>query len=345
MITSLEIAGMRGILEGRIDGMGPLVVFVGPNGCGKSTLLDALLIGAGNMPADGIGRCVKRRAYSWNGARWLFSRQNEDRTATISVTRSAQGAEERRTTTLRWTDVPPDDLRRELSERSAREPFSAIAAQVDLPGARVETCTAFAADNGYRRSWTSGPRIAGWETRLIDSPQGTNQSLDEVYSSAVERGRKDEAVAALRAVLGDDIRDITLLTDNGVPVVHVVQPDGSTPVFAMGEGLVSLVRIALELGARPGGLVLLEEPEAHQHPRIAWETARVAWASVQRGVQILLTTHSLDFIDGLLAHAPPGRLDDLTLYRLKLTGGELVHDRIQGTDVASMRTEFEDDLR
>lgn len=344
MITALGVSGMRGILDGQVDGMGPLVVLVGPNGSGKSTLLDALLIGAGNNPGDGVGRCVRRRPYSWNGARWLFSRQNDERSAAITVRRRRADEEQTRTTLLRWTDVPPSDLQRELSERHAREPYSAVSATTDLPGVHAQADVAFAGDNIYRYS-SSGHRISGWDIRLIDSPQGANQSLDEVYSVAVERGRKDEAVAALRAVLGEEIRDITLLTDSQVPVVHVVQADGSTPVFAMGEGVVSLLRIALELAARPGGLVLLEEPEAHQHPRIIWQTAQIAWAAVQRGVQIVLSTHSLDMVDGLLSRAPRGMLDDLSVYRLKLDRGHLLYDRIPGSDVAAMRTDFEDDLR
>lgn len=344
MITALRIAGLRGILEGEIEGLGPLVVLVGPNGSGKSTLLDALLTGAGNNPGDGIGRAVRRRPYSWNGARWLFSRQNDDRSATIAVRRKIGDEEHERTTDLRWTDTPHPDLARELLERHATLPYSGIVASVELPGGRAEVNVGLSADNGYRYI-SSGQRISGWETRLIDSPQGTNQSLDEVYSAAVERGRKDEAVAALRAVLGEDIRDITLLTDSRVPVVHVVSSDGSVPVFVAGEGVVSLVRIALELAARPGGLVLLEEPEAHQHPRIIWQTAQIAWAAVQRGAQIILSTHSLDLIDALIAHAPPGKLDDLGVQRVKLEQGRLSHDHIPGRDVAAMRADFEDDLR
>lgn len=344
MITSLSISGMRGIREGRLEGLGPLTVLVGPNGSGKSTVLDALVIGAGNVAGDGIGRSVKRRAYSWNGARWLFSRWNEERTATIDVTRREGESEQKRTTSLRWGETAPANLEQELEARKAREPFSSITATVDLPSGQSTSVIAFSGDNSYRYS-SSGERIAGWEIRLIDSPQGTNQRLDEVYSESVERGRKDEAVAALRQVLGTDVRDLTLLTDSKEPIVHVVFNDGSVPVFAMGEGVVSLVRIALELGARPGGVVLLEEPEAHMHPRIVWQAAQIFWSAVKRGAQIILSTHSLDLIDALVANAPPGKLDDLALYRLKLEGGRLLNDRNSGADVATMRGDFEDDLR
>ena len=50
MITSVSIENLRGIREGRLDGLAPLTVLVGPNGSGKSTVLDALLIGGAGAP-------------------------------------------------------------------------------------------------------------------------------------------------------------------------------------------------------------------------------------------------------------------------------------------------------
>ncbi len=46
MIRSVEIKGLRGIQEGKLDDFTPLVILVGTNGSGKSTVLDAMLIGA-----------------------------------------------------------------------------------------------------------------------------------------------------------------------------------------------------------------------------------------------------------------------------------------------------------
>ena len=50
VIRSLEIQNLRGIHDGKLDELTPLVVLVGPNGSGKSTVLDALFIGANNDP-------------------------------------------------------------------------------------------------------------------------------------------------------------------------------------------------------------------------------------------------------------------------------------------------------
>jgi predicted ATPase len=44
VIESIEIKNLRGIHEGKLEGLTALTILVGPNGCGKGTILDALLI-------------------------------------------------------------------------------------------------------------------------------------------------------------------------------------------------------------------------------------------------------------------------------------------------------------
>ena len=44
VIQSVEIKNLRGIREGKLDGLTALTILVGPNGCGKSTILDALFL-------------------------------------------------------------------------------------------------------------------------------------------------------------------------------------------------------------------------------------------------------------------------------------------------------------
>ena len=52
VIQSIEIKGFRGIREGSLTDLTPLVVLVGPNGSGKSTVLEAMLIGASPLTGD-----------------------------------------------------------------------------------------------------------------------------------------------------------------------------------------------------------------------------------------------------------------------------------------------------
>ena len=71
MINSLEIQNLRGIREGRLDELTPLVVLVGPNGSGKSTVLDALFIGANNDPQNAAKGVLERHPGVDQGARWI----------------------------------------------------------------------------------------------------------------------------------------------------------------------------------------------------------------------------------------------------------------------------------
>jgi AAA15 family ATPase/GTPase len=105
------------------------------------------------------------------------------------------------------------------------------------------------------------------------------------------------------------------------------------------------VQLALETAVAPEGLVLVEEPEVYQHPRAIWANARGLLANVRRGVQIVLTTHSLELIDALLAEATPEDLEKMALFNLRLDDGALMAARRDGDDITFARRELENDLR
>ena len=181
-------------------------------------------------------------------------------------------------------------------------------------------------------------------TVLVDAADRPNTSLHDVVSQAIRSGRKKAALATVRRALAQEIEDIAITTDHGVPDVHIVHSDGSVPVALSGDGIAALVRLAFELAAAPEGLVLLEEPECHMHSGALWQAAQAIWATVARGVQVVVSTHSLELIDALVAAA--GKRDkELACFRLALSAGELKTTRISGPDVARRRAQFEEDLR
>ena len=346
MITELHIAGLRGVESGSLVGLGPLTVLVGPNGGGKSTVLDALLIGAGSSPGDAIGRAVQRRPKTWNASRWLFNREADDPTATLRVVRG-HGAQDIRTTTLAWTEGPTDsNAVLSLEQRQEVRPFTEVSGEVLSDGASRKFRVTFSAGNGFRADPASAEaRIRGWELRLIDIPRGVYQPIEDVYSEAVKSGRWDAARLLLQEVLGASFVDLVILTDNQRPVVHLKGALGTVPATLAGDGVFALIRLAAELAARPRGVVLLEEPEVHLHPRLLWQTARLIWASVIRGVQVVLSTHSIELIDALVAHAPEDGLNDLTVWRVALQDRQLRCSPVSGAEVRVTRVDLQDDLR
>jgi len=336
MIHEVSMTGLRGIEEGRLSDLSPLVVLAGPNGCGKSTVLDALLIGAGNDPGDDVGRCVQRRPDVWNGVRWLVPRQAEAGSF-IEVVRQRGGQNERRSTRLTFTDALDPDLAHDLFAQRPSVPISgSIMVDVDSPSGRHAALVGFLADNSYQCK-LSEERITRWETKLIDIPHGSNRPLDGLFIAATERGRLDHAVAVLRELFGDRIRDVAILTDKAAPVIYVIHDRGNVPLMALGDGAACLVRIALELAITPHGIILVEEPEIHQSPRMIGHIAQIIWAAVDRGVQVVASTHSLAFIEALRTHAPVWARGDLNILGLGLTGGKLTSERISTRDADATR--------
>jgi AAA15 family ATPase/GTPase len=68
-------------------------------------------------------------------------------------------------------------------------------------------------------------------------------------------------------------------------------------------------------------------------------------AAVARGIQVFVTTHSLELIDSLLSEAKAEDLDKISIYRLQLQDGILKSYRHGGTEASRARTQIEDDLR
>ena len=332
MIKSVTIKNLRGIREGELSELTPLVVLVGPNSSGKSTILDALLIGASPNPGESMGIAVSRRNVQ-RGARWLLWRSGEFGATEVSVTTAAGAA---RTCKI---------LRPELDGTSRKVLRVNLVTTTNDGATDGDTWVRLNPQNGFNtgRDVPSLPDVP--VVRLIE-PQGgaSSESLHQLYSLAVERGRRNE-VTALIAELVPGVTGIEILTDENDPVVHLVFPDHSVPAGLAGDGIQSLLRLSLELATQKGGVALLEEPEVHEHPGAIRQSARAIVTAVRRGVQVILSTHSLELIDALLAELKDDELPLLSLYRLKLTDGVLAKSRLDGPSVLRSRGEIGDDLR
>jgi predicted ATPase len=63
------------------------------------------------------------------------------------------------------------------------------------------------------------------------------------------------------------------------------------------------------IGARPDDLVIIENPEAHLHPRGQTMLGELAARAAAAGVQVVIETHSDHFLDGVRVAARRGLLD------------------------------------
>nr|WP_275939222.1 ATP-binding protein [Polyangium spumosum] len=340
VITSIDIHGLRGIREGKLEGLTPLVVLVGPNGSGKSTILDAMLIGASRRPASSAGYAVKRRSGMRHGARWLLYRGG-DAPGRIRLG-FADGAYRERELTWSDSNFLLPDKRALLAQRGFEGPYSAIHVRTEPVAAMFPHVCVFAADNEHEANDAHEAQTDGPTAWLADPRHG--RPLHDLYSRLTEHGRR-AALFELVQPLIPGLRVIEILTEHGDARLNLTFDDRSVPVVLAGDGIQALIRLGLELSTRQEGVVLLEEPEAHQHPAGIWSSASAIAAGVRSGLQIVLTTHSMELVDALLDVLLEDELDLLTVYRLKLDAGRLASSRFPGPDVLHARGEIETDLR
>lgn len=64
----------------------------------------------------------------------------------------------------------------------------------------------------------------------------------------------------------------------------------------------SLSVVTALLSAKPGALIMIENPEAHLHPEGQSELARLMCLVAQRGIQVIVETHSDHIVNGVLVN-------------------------------------------
>ncbi len=333
MIESLSIERCRGISSGQLSQLTQLCILLGTNGSGKSTVLDALHIAASAQPGQAVGESVRRRDVL-RGARWLFFRGDDKTPARLTI-HAAQG--ERR------LDLTLQPLRR-----------GQFVSQISIDGAQgggPVHSVKFKANNDFEPSdapaaFPGGSSLAPIDVRFVDLRDGQHRNaLLRAHTAAVEEGTLSQITPLLADVI-PGLKDFRLVTDEKTePVVMLDFGNRAVPAALAGDGAYALIRLAFELASKREPLVLLEEPEIHQHPASLRRTAQLIRAAVDRGTQVVLSTHSLDLFDFLVSDATPDQLNKISVYRLNLREGRLLNSRWLGTEIPHGREDAVRDLR
>ncbi len=101
----------------------------------------------------------------------------------------------------------------------------------------------------------------------------------------------------------------------------------------VGFGLTYVLPIVVAcLSARPGTLVLLENPEAHLHPQGQTQMATLAASAAAQGAQVIMETHSDHVLNGVRLAVKQGRVTPaqvvLHYFRGNGTGADFVSPRV-----------------
>ena len=223
----------------------------------------------------------------WAGA-FRYSRTGDQLTAVGSGKR----------TLAVWRGAPPfgGDLHYVQAERVGPRksyPLSEVLARRGDLGARGEYAWNYLNDHAHDSLQADDPRRADAPGRrlvdvvdhwLQDVSPGAHLSLEAVLAA-------DAVIAGFTFDRPGDVETRRYRATN------------------VGFGLSYVLPVVLALLARPGALCLVENPEAHLHPRGQTKLAELAARAAKAGVQVFVETHSDHFVDGVRIAARDGLID------------------------------------
>lgn len=317
MITRIDITDFRGIAKAELDGLTPLTVLTGPNACGKSAVLDALLIAASGGHPDAVARAVQRHPEVPGGAHWLVR----------------SGAEKAHFAIV--ADKPSRKPQYRLERREQVGPSFLV--EVSSRATSVS-------------EWNNGTRITLSVTNEVQSSSGWPKSgtntcpslldpalpvrLEDDWSAAVRAGARKVVQEAVKAVLpGFEGFEVVKGFDGNLELLMYLGSDRPVPLNMSGDGVISFVQTVIQLAPVGDGLALIEEPEVCQHPSALRGTAQAIVQAVRRGTQVVLTTHSVEFIDHLILALGEDDISKISVHNLARKDGVISRAVFTGAEV------------
>lgn len=299
MITSLSIHGFKRFKSETLA-FRPLTVLAGQNGSGKTSTIHALLLAvAASQRGDGIAELNGPFGLELGWFENLINRNVADSHFSVEI-------EQTEGDSASWKFEEGD---------------TELYASVTLPFTGGETFSqGTALGFQYLGAERLGPRIVQSSAalpreRLQVGWQGqyTAQVIEKLGGQIVEKGRlfpsdkenppllKAQTEQWLSAIVRPVQIDTSTFPETGVASIAFRVPGGEfVRPTNMGFGVTYVLPIVVAaLTAASGGLLIVENPEAHLHPAgqsaIGMFLARMASA----GVQIVLETHSDHVLNGI----------------------------------------------
>jgi predicted ATPase len=357
VIRSVEIAGFRGVQNGKVEGLAPISILVGPNNTGKSTVLEAiatvgagsdaqraakLLLRRGGTPLDALAHVVRRGASTLASVGVRGVTAFESWSSAVAVGRASFRDEIEEARRQGLTD-PMEPLL--ITASVAGDAGTATRAYVDSRG----RCSTRIVERRPDGPPVGEPPAPPFPLALVDveAVRGAG-ALEDAYTRIDAAGRLPLVVKALeRSMPG--LTDLRILKsdkpDSGFVLHTFFKAPPPVPVYLAGDGFKRFLELCSFALATPQGVVLLEEPESFQHPRYLRELATLLHLAAQGGTQIILSTHSLELIDLLLLAPEAGGQTYPAVHRLSLYEGTLRATTIDRESAVAGRESLLQDLR
>lgn len=331
-LKSISFENYRGLNGLNIPTFRRINLIGGFNGTGKSSLLEAIFFLLDRRGPISFTRTYSFRGLGMNGLNsldHLFS--NLDRSMEIGITAETSGG--KLNIKMRFGHPPPGVSvqipgSRPLIKLDSLQSMSndtGLSMEATIDGRPDDALFALPMPDGLTvnmyRAGTSKIPIGA-----LVSPSTRNLAQDTAtrFSSVVRANRLPELLKII-SVIRPNIVGIQLLQDGPAPILFAQFENGTLHPFAMlGDGIQTMLSIALAIMNSPGGIVLLDEFDSAIHYSILTDVwSKIAVLANTYNCQIFAVTHSHECIQAALEGVKAGsRIEAFQYARLERSGIE-----------------------
>ena len=201
---------------------------------------------------------------------------------------------------------------------------------------------------------TSGREIKRNDYINIVYLSPTEHVRGNVFNSILRNDSYKDICLRLLQLFDPAIVDFLILKneDNNRPIEYIKHTTlGNMPLSTYGDGIKKVLSLANGIAQAAGGALLIDEVETAIHSKYYDDIFRfLVKASIQFDVQVFITTHSIEAIDGLLStqdYEQQSQKDDISVLTFKKDSKELkTYSRVlYGRHVYTNREQFGFEVR
>ena len=363
-LEKLYIDNFRGIRDLYLEHLCPINLIVGNNNCGKTSVLEAVeFLRFYNSGLINVLQIARQRDYQfaiefsnsiYENVMCMFPKESQLRKIELS------GIYNDEEFSYRFFGENKKMFYDPVQERKSRQSRMAnmLSGETEVDGFEGSILVNLGKD--FRQTPVKFHRYV----KMSDYSYTESQSLPIRYvgSFAHLRGDiineivrneeyKDICVMMLK-LFDKGISDIlTLPSDIGSHTVSYIKHDrlGNMPLSTYGDGVKRALVLANEIARARGGLLLIDEIETSIHKQYYDDIFRfVTKACLQYNVQLFITTHSLEAVDGILKTQDYDKFpndDKINVITLRKEGNKTLSRSMSGYDVYKDREDFGFEVR
>lgn len=372
-INNISINSFRGICNLSVNDLSHVNLIVGDNNCGKTSILEALQLLRAPEDINNIFRVSRiRDAYSGFSRMPIFDSfinmlqgdhskalsvscdyQNENNDcfkSSVSITGSVKRVmfdinelSQKDRFAYRERMIEPDD--NEIDEFEGN-----LVSESNVSGLSINPIKINRFTNVTGRAVVNNGKIK------INYLSPVSHVVGNTFDRIIRNEKYKEICITMLKMFDENIDDLLLLRMESSyrPIEYVKnRANGLMPLSTYGDGIKKVLAIANAIAQAANGILLIDEIETAIHSKYYDDIFRfIIKASVQYNVQLFITTHSIEAVDGLLntqtidgEYSESSDLIKVITLRKDSVSGKTMARSMTGKEVFDGREKFDFEVR